>query len=132
LGSTEKKRSDVVGTTVSAADNRKLGRIIVNSRGLTLYDFHKDRGTKSACYRSCASVWPPLRTRGTPHATGGAKASELGTTRRADGTTQVTYHGHPLYTYVADTRAGEAKGNGITSFGGSWHALRPSGIEVGR
>ncbi len=123
--------SGTSGTTVSVANNPKLGKILVTSGGLTLYDFRKDSGTKSACYGACVKIWPPLTTSGGPNATGGADASKLGTARRSDGTTQVTYNGHPLYTYVGDQRSGETSGNGITEFGGSWHALRPSGNEAG-
>jgi len=125
------RSSGASGTTVSVANNPKLGKILVTSGGLTLYDFHKDSGTKSACYGACVKIWPPLTTNGGPVASGGAEASKLGTSRRSDGTTQVTYNGHPLYTYVGDQRQGETSGNGITEFGGSWHALRPSGNEVG-
>ena len=124
--------SGAKSTTVSSANNAKLGGIIVDSHGLTLYDFHKDKGTKSACYGSCAKIWPPLTTSGgTPQAAGGAQQSLLGTSPRSDGTTQVTYGGHPLYTYVGDKHPGEVTGNGLTEFGGSWHALRPNGKETG-
>ncbi len=119
------KSSNASGTSVSVASNPKLGRILVDSQGLTLYDFHKDRGGKSACYGACAKIWPPLTTSGTPQAAGGAQQSLLGTSPRSDGTTQVIYGGHPLYTYVGDRKPGEATGNGITEFGGSWHALHP-------
>ena len=101
------------------------------SHWLTLYDFHKDKGTKSACYGSCAKIWPPLTSAGTPVAAAGAQASLLGSSPRSDGTTQVTYGGHPLYTYVGDSKPGETSGNGLTEFGGSWHALRPNGKEAG-
>jgi predicted lipoprotein with Yx(FWY)xxD motif len=114
---------------VSVANNPKLGKIIVNSKGFTLYDFHKDKGTKSACYGGCAKVWPPLTSSGAPKAEGGALASKLGTTKRSDGTTQVTYAGHPLYTYVSDKKPGDTTGNDFTSFGGEWYALTPSGEE---
>jgi predicted lipoprotein with Yx(FWY)xxD motif len=114
---------------VSAATVGKLGRVIVDSKGLTLYDFHKDKGTKSACYRACASVWPPLTTSGAPKAGEGATTSKLGTTKRSDGTVQVTYAGHPLYTYTADTKPGDANGNDIDSFGAEWYALQPNGEE---
>lgn len=117
-------------TTVSAASNPKLGMIIVNSSGLTLYDFQKDNGTESACYGSCAKIWPPLTTSGAPQAGEGATSSKLGASKRTDGMTQVTYDGHPLYTYSADMSPGETNGNGITAFGGSWHALDPSGAEA--
>jgi predicted lipoprotein with Yx(FWY)xxD motif len=119
------------GTVVSVANNPKLGKILATSGGLTLYDFRKDPGTKSACYGACTKIWPPLTTNGGPVASGGAEASILGTSRRSDGTTQVTYNGHPLYTYVGDSKSGETSGNGLTEFGGSWHALRPNGKEVG-
>jgi len=112
---------------VSVADNSKLGPILVNSKGFTLYDFHKDKGGKSACYGACAKVWPPLT--GTPKAEKGAKASLLGTVKRTDGTTQVTYAGHPLYTYVGDSQPGQANGNDFSQFGAQWYALTPSGEE---
>lgn len=115
---------------VSAAGAPKLGRILVDSKGFTLYDFHKDKGTASACYGACASVWPPLTTEGTPQAGEGAMASKLGTTKRKDGTVQVTYAGHPLYTYTADAKPGDAKGNDFSSYGAEWYALLPSGEEA--
>lgn len=116
---------------VSAAGAPKLGRILVDSKGFTLYDFHKDKGTVSACYGACASVWPPLTTEGAPQAGEGAMASKLGTTKRKDGTVQVTYAGHPLYTYTADTKPGDAQGNDFSSYGAQWYALLPSGEEAG-
>jgi predicted lipoprotein with Yx(FWY)xxD motif len=115
---------------VTAATAPKLGRIIVDSKGFTLYDFHKDKGTTSACYGGCAQVWPPLITEGEPQAGEGALGSKLGTTKRSDGTLQVTYAGHPLYTYTADTKPGDAKGNDFSSFGAEWYALQPSGEEA--
>ena len=122
--------SGAVGV-VAVASNPTLGKIIVDSKGFTLYDFHKDKGTKSACYGACAGVWPPLTTSGAPQATKGADASKLGTTERSDGTVQVTYAGHPLYAYAADTKPGDAKGNDFSSYGAQWYALAPSGEEAG-
>jgi predicted lipoprotein with Yx(FWY)xxD motif len=116
-------------TVVSAAKNPQLGTILVTAKGLTLYDFHKDKGGKSACYGACAGTWPPLTTSAAPHATNGATASRLGTVKRSDGTMQVTYAGHPLYTYVADTKPGDTKGNDFSSFGAEWYALQPNGQE---
>jgi predicted lipoprotein with Yx(FWY)xxD motif len=115
--------------TVTVASVPKLGKVIVDSDGFTLYDFHKDKGTTSSCYGGCAAVWPPLTTGSTPKAASGVSASKLGTTKRKDGTTQVTFAGHPLYTYTADTKPGDAKGNDITTYGGEWYALTPSGEE---
>ncbi len=131
--STKPASSDSSGASgvaiVSVASVPKLGRIVVDSKGFTLYDFHKDKGTTSACYGACAGVWPPLMTSGAPKASNGAVASKLGTTKRKDGSIQVTYAGHPLYTYAADTKPGEAKGNDFSSYGAEWYALQPNGEE---
>jgi predicted lipoprotein with Yx(FWY)xxD motif len=115
---------------VSATTVPKLGKVIVDSKGFTLYDFHKDKGGKSACYGACAKVWPPLLSEGKPQAGEGAMAAKLGTTERKDGTLQVTYAGWPLYTYEADVKPGDANGNDIDSFGAEWYALQPSGEEA--
>jgi len=116
---------------VSAAKVGDLGTVLVDSEGLTLYDFHKDKGSKSACYGACASAWPPLLTEGNPQAQGPADRSMLGTTKRTDGTEQVTYNGWPLYTYAGDQKPGEANGNDISQFGAQWYALQPNGQEAG-
>lgn len=116
---------------VSLASAPKLGLILVDSKGFTLYDFHTDKGTESACYGECAKVWPPLLSGGAPQPGNGASASKLGTTKRSDGTMQVTYAGHPLHTYVADKKPGEANGNDISSFGAPWYALHGNGEEAG-
>jgi predicted lipoprotein with Yx(FWY)xxD motif len=110
----------------------RLGKILVNSRGRTLYLFKKDSGTKSACFGACATAWPPLRAGGKPTVGRGAKASLLGTTRRSDGKPQVTYNGHPLYTFIMDTKAGDTNGEGVTAFGGSWFVVSPAGKQVSR
>lgn len=115
---------------VSAATVPELGKVIVDSKGFTLYDFHKDEGGAPACYGACAKVWPPLLSEGKPQVGEGAIAAKLGTTERKDGTLQVTYAGWPLYTYAADAKPGDAKGNDIDSFGAEWYALLPSGEEA--
>ena len=114
---------------VKAAKVGDLGTIIVDSEGLTLYDFHKDKGGASSCYGACAGAWPPLLTEGQPKAEAGAMASQLGTTKRKDGTVQVTYAGWPLYTYAGDKGPGEANGNDFSQFGAQWYALQPDGEE---
>jgi predicted lipoprotein with Yx(FWY)xxD motif len=119
------------GAVVSLASSPKLGMILVDSEGMTLYDFHKDRGTTSSCYAACAEGWPPLTTEGEPQVGNGASGSKLGTTERKDGTMQVTYAGHPLYTFVGDKKPGEANGNDIKAFGASWYALKGSGEVAG-
>ena len=114
---------------VSAAKAGDLGTILVDSQGMTLYDFHKDKGSQSACYGGCAAAWPPLLTEGDPQAQGAADRSLLGTTKRKDGQVQVTYNGWPLYTYAGDSKPGEANGNDISAFGAQWYALMPNDEE---
>jgi predicted lipoprotein with Yx(FWY)xxD motif len=108
----------------------KLGQILVDSHGRTLYLFEKDTGTASTCYSACASVWPPLTTSGTPTAGPGLVAAKLGTTKRSDGQSEVTYNGHPLYYYVADTAPGQTTGQGLNQFGAGWDVLAPSGNKI--
>jgi predicted lipoprotein with Yx(FWY)xxD motif len=116
---------------VSLGNVQKLGMVLVDSNGMTLYDFHKDKGTTSSCYGPCAAGWPPMLTEGEPTVGNGASSSKLGTTERKDGTMQVTYAGHPLYTFVEDKKPGEANGNDVSAFGGQWYALKGSGEEAG-
>jgi predicted lipoprotein with Yx(FWY)xxD motif len=110
------------GTIVSTG-RTSLGRILVDSRGRTLYMFGPDRNGKSACAGMCATFWPPLIAHGNPHAVGGAKASLLGTTKRSDGLLQVTYNNHPLYGFFDDRKKGQANAEGVHTFGGIWHAV---------
>jgi predicted lipoprotein with Yx(FWY)xxD motif len=117
------------GATVSTAKTG-LGRILVNSSGRTLYLFGKDRKGMSACSGQCASFWPPLITKGKPRTISGAKASLLGTTKRADGRLQVTYNHHPLYTFAEDTKKGQTMGEGMDVFGAKWYALSTAGARV--
>lgn len=118
------------GAFVSLGSVPEVGSVLVDSGGFTLYDFHKDEGTQSSCYGACAGVWPPLLSDGEPRPGNGASAAKLGTTKRQDGTVQVTYAGHPLYTYAADRKPGEANGHDIDSFGAEWYALTASGAEA--
>jgi predicted lipoprotein with Yx(FWY)xxD motif len=117
------------GMTV-AVNSSKLGRILVDAKGRTLYLFEKDKGATSSCYGACAGGWPPYTTPAAPQAGGGATASLLGTTTRTDGTTQVTYKGHPLYYFVGDKSAGEVTGEGVDAFGAKWYVLAPSGNKI--
>ncbi|MFL5899407.1 MAG: hypothetical protein ACJ76D_13295 [Solirubrobacterales bacterium] len=116
---------------VSLGNAQKLGMVLVDASGMTVYDFHKDKGTTSSCYGACAEAWPPMLTEGEPTVGNGASASKLGTTERKDGTTQVTYASHPLYTFVEDKKPGEANGNDVSAFGAQWYALKGSGEEAG-
>jgi predicted lipoprotein with Yx(FWY)xxD motif len=109
-----------------------LGRILVDIRGHTLYLFEKDKRGMSACSGLCTTYWPPLLTNGKSIAGKGAKRSLLGSVRRADGTRQVTYAGHPLYLFFGDTKRGQTNGEGLTDFGASWDALSPAGTKIER
>lgn len=128
--STESSSSEAGGSTLKTGTVPGLGTVLVDSEGFTVYTFGKDKGTTSACYGPCAEGWPPVTTNGTPSAGEGAMSSKIGTTKRKDGTTQVTYAGHPLYTFVVDSSPGEAKGNESTAFGGIWLAVSESGASV--
>ena len=108
----------------------KLGRILVDGRGRSLYLFEKDRNGKSSCNGACVAYWPPLIAAGKPLAKPGVKASLLGRTKRKDGRWQVTYKRHPLYTFVGDTKKGQTNGEGLTDFGGSWDVVSPSGAKI--
>jgi len=110
--------------------NTRLGRVVVDGNGRTLYLFEKDKNRRSACYGQCATYWPPLLTHGKPVARAGAKQALLGTTRRTDGSLQVTYAGHPLYRYVQDQKPGQTTGEGLQLFGGGWDVLSPAGKKV--
>jgi predicted lipoprotein with Yx(FWY)xxD motif/Ca2+-binding RTX toxin-like protein len=109
-----------------------LGRILVDSHGRTLYLFAHDRRGKSTCYGGCARNWPPLITRGKARAGSGARRALVGTTHRRDGKIQVTYHGHPLYRFAGDRRAGQTAGEGLAAFGGRWYAVSAAGTAVGK
>jgi predicted lipoprotein with Yx(FWY)xxD motif len=107
----------------------KLGNVLVNSKGRTLYMFQADQGTTSACNDACATQWPPLDN-ATPKAGKGAKASLVSTSTRADGKQQVVYNGHPVYTFLVDKKAGDTNGQGVNAFGGLWFALTSAGNQV--
>lgn len=107
-----------------------LGRFIVDAKGRTLYLFEKDKGGKSACSGACAMGWPPYLTSGKPTAGKGVSAAKIGTTKRRDGTTQVTYAGHPLYRFVGDRKVGQTAGQGSKAFGAGWYVVAPSGKKI--
>jgi len=119
------------GARVAVAKS-PVGRILVDSKGITLYDFVQDKGTTSTCYGACAALWPPLVTKGKPIAGPGVRASLLGATKRKDGKLEVTYGGHPLYYFVTDRKPGQTTGQGVDQFGGPWWVLSPRGKEIHR
>jgi predicted lipoprotein with Yx(FWY)xxD motif len=112
--------------TASGAD----GKYLVGSSGRALYLWVADPSGKSVCAGSCAKFWPPLTTTSTPVATGGVTSSQLGTITRSDGQKQVTYDGHPLYSFLLDKGKGQFKGQGSDNFGAKWWLVAPSGTAI--
>lgn len=108
--------SPMAETAVLKTRKTHLGTVLTDGAGRTLYWYEEDTATKPDCTGSCASLWPPLM--GMPHAASGVKLTGLGTIRRPDGSVQVTYKGHPLYTYAEDTAPGQMKGTHVPE----WHA----------
>ena len=119
------------GTKV-AIGKTGVGRILVDSKSISLYDFPPDKGTTSVCYGACAALWPPVLTHGKPVAGPGVRASLLGTTKRKDGKLEVTYNGHPLYYWVGDHKPGQTTGQGLNQFGAPWWVISPAGKEIHR
>lgn len=115
---------------VSIATDAKLGKHLVDGSGKTLYLFEQDATSSSTCYGDCAKYWPPLLTNGAPQASGGVSASLLGTTKRNDGSTEVTYGGHPLYYVITDHNPGDATGQAVNNFGALWYVIGPDGNKI--
>lgn len=120
--STGSTAASVVSTKTSS-----LGTFLVDGQGRTLYLWDADHGPRSTCTAACAQAWPPLTTTGAPKASGAVSSSLLGTATRADGSREVTYAGHPLYTYAGDTRPGQTTGEGSDSFGAPWWTVTTAG-----
>lgn len=123
--------SAATGTTIGVGSTR-LGSVLVDGSGRTVYLFVADSGTSSNCNSAaCVQYWPPVLTTGAPQAGPGANAALLGTTTRRDGKTEVTYAGHPLYYFISDSKAGDVTGQGINGFGGPWYVVSASGTQIG-
>ena len=118
------------GVATVSATSTSLGMILVDGSGRTLYLFEKDQPNQSACAGACAAAWPVDQSSGTPKAGSGVKASMLGTIKRSDNTTQVTYNKHPLYYFQGDSGAGQHNGQGVDAFGAKWFAVGPTGSAV--
>jgi predicted lipoprotein with Yx(FWY)xxD motif len=116
-------------STSTALKTTTIGgvRVLTNAKGLTLYWFAPDTSTKSNCNGSCTTYWPPVPG---PAMAGAGVTGTLSTIKRSDGSTQATYDGHPLYTYVGDNAPGQAKGNGLNLSGGLWHEVTASGAAA--
>jgi predicted lipoprotein with Yx(FWY)xxD motif len=120
-----KKEENTSEITITTGDS-EFGTILFDGRGQAIYIWELEDSTKAECYDSCAEAWPPVLTDGAPIAAGDTKSELLGTTKRTDGTTQVTYNGHPLY-YYAHEGSGEVKCHNISTHGGLWWVIQPSG-----
>src|SRR4051812_30894773 len=118
------------GGTVVATTSGSNGTYLVDGKGMTLYLFKADKSSTSTCSSACASYWPAYTTTGTPSVSGDAKQSMVGTSKRSDGKTQVTYAGHPLYHYAQDSSAGDTNGEGSTNFGAEWTIVAPDGSAI--
>lgn len=115
------------GTSITTASGPD-GTHLVGAGGRAIYLWVADAGGQSACSGQCAAAWPPVS--GPATASGAVKASDLATITRSDGTRQVTYNGHPLYYFVADTASGSIKGQGSDSFGAKWWLVAPAGTAI--
>jgi predicted lipoprotein with Yx(FWY)xxD motif len=119
------------GPTTVKLTSSKEGRFLADAQGHALYLFERDEGGKSSCAGACAAVWPPLETSSMPRGATGVDAAALGTIKRADGDTQVTYHGHPLYYYAADASTpGRTKGQEVDQFGAEWYLVGAAGKPI--
>jgi len=127
--STTSTAAAATGVTIKTATGSG-GTYLAGPNGHALYLWVADSGGKSACSGACAHAWPPLETKGAPTAGSGVNASDLGTITRSDGSEQVTYKGHPLYYFIADTTAGSTKGQGSDGFGAKWWLIGPSGTAI--
>lgn len=129
-GSTTSATSGATGGSSTQAtiktESTHLGSLLADAQGLTVYTFAADTSTKSNCTGACAAAWPPVTVTGTPTEASGISGT-LGTITRAGGVKQLTWNGHPLYTFKVDTAPGQVNGNGVTAFGAKWYAITPSG-----
>lgn len=110
----------------------KLGKILVDGKGRTLYLFKKDKGRTSECTGECAKAWPPMVVKEKPAAGSGVQSKLLETTSREGGDKQVTYDDQPLYRYANDEKPGDTNGQNLDNFGGAWHVLDASGRQITR
>ena len=118
------------GGTVITTAKSSAGTFLTNGSGRAVYLWVKDTGDMSNCNGACAGAWPPVTTTATATASGSAKASDIGTITRSDGTKQVTYDGHPLYYFSGDSGPGTASGQGSDGFGAKWWLVAPTGSDV--
>lgn len=120
----------VSGAEKLATASGAYGTYLTADSGRSVYVWAADTGSTSNCSSACASAWPPVLTTGAPTVSGSAMSSDLGTVTRSDGSTQVTYKGHPLYYYAGDSAAGQTNGQGNNGFGAKWWLVSPAGSAI--
>jgi predicted lipoprotein with Yx(FWY)xxD motif len=123
-GAAAKKKTTLALRTTS------LGKVIVDAKGRTLYQFGADTKNKSNCADQCASNWPPAKAPSKPTVGSGLSKRKLKVIKRGDGVKQLSYAGHPLYRFIADAKAGDVNGQGINAFGGIWNVTAGSGKKI--
>ena len=127
---TQSTESEKVATgTVITTGDSEFGTMLFNDKKQAIYIWELEESTEAECYGDCAEAWPPVLTDGAPRAAGSVNNELLGTTKRTDGSTQVTYNGHPLY-YYAHEGPGEVECHNIRTHGGLWWVINPSGIRA--
>lgn len=124
----EENKKDTKETVITTGDS-EFGTILFDDKGQAIYIWAVEESTTPECYGDCAEAWPPVLTDGAPQATGDVSNELLGTTKRTDGSTQVTYNGHPLY-YYAHEKPGEVKCHNISTHGGLWWVIQPNGVRA--
>ena len=124
----EPENIESTGTVITSGDS-DFGTMLFDGDGQAIYIWEVEESSTAECYDDCADAWPPVLSDGAPLAMGDVKNDLLGTTERTDGTTQVTYNDHPLY-YYAHEDAGEVKCHNISTHGGLWWVIQPSGIRA--
>jgi predicted lipoprotein with Yx(FWY)xxD motif len=131
-GSSSSSGSASTGGTTLKLTHASVGQILVDSRGYTVYQFTADHPNTDSCVKvtGCTSTWPPLTVSGQATAGSGVKKSLLGTIKLPNGRHQVTYAGHPLYTYSGDSSQANTSYLGVSSFGGTWLAVSATGSAV--
>ena len=112
---------------VKVGQSAALGKFLTDEQGFTLYVFLNDPKNVSTCEAECAQRWPPFLTAGRPIAGPGVNVALLGTIRRKDGTTQVTYNGHPLYYFSGDAKPGDTNGQWFNNL---WYVIGPDGMPI--
>ncbi len=119
------KALQATGTVIATGDS-EFGKMLFNEKKQAIYIWEVEESEKPECYGDCAGAWPPVLTDGKPQAAGDVNNNLLGTTKRTDGSTQITYNGHPLY-YYAHEKPGEVKCHNVSTHGGLWWVIQPSG-----